>query len=178
MAKVVSARPVVIPYPRIESGSSSGKPSSSGTKLFRETYDSIQLIESVFLYAIDRNAFLFGALLGALKPVTDYHYKSVITKKGDYETNQEHFGQLVVIDQDMDDKVTDYNAKLRPGGKPTINDHSYIITYLTCKMIPVALAYITQGTVISRIITSGIGLKTGFTLTQKIVQWWGHVPQK
>lgn len=175
MPKVVAARPQVLPYPRTAESSSSSK-KLAGTKLFSEMHDTIQLVEATFLYAICPTAFLVGGFIGAAKPISDCYFKNVVPKTGDYQTNQEHFGQLVVMDQE----INEYNEKHKNNGKKVGNEFAGINTYLFCKGVTTGLAYLLKDAfpVGCYSVVGLIGLKAGYSLAQRAVQWAGAPPKK
>lgn len=177
MPKVVSAKPQVIPYPRIESSPSSSK-SLTGTLLFADNFDVLQVFEAAFLYTLNKNAFLIGSLIGAIKPLSDYHFKNVITKKSDYEVNQEQFGQLIIVDQEMDEYNDHYKDK--KDHKKAGNDFSGVSTYTISRMMVLGTAYFTTQNFypIGCLITGALGIRFGFNTAQRLVQTFGTPSKK
>ncbi|MCH9631883.1 MAG: hypothetical protein S4CHLAM6_02010 [Chlamydiae bacterium] len=148
-------------YPRIESSSSSKTTHVPGSDFFKDVYYSVNLVSNLSLYIIDRQFLFIGLLAGSAKPVCDFLSKGTVSKKGNYEENEQHVGQLMVANK----RDKNYTKKL---------------TYLAARAIPILIAQQAKKTnpAICHAITFMLSVKTGFSLAQKAVQWLNPPPKK
>ncbi len=160
---VIQQAPVVMLYPRVEppSSSRSGPRLAPGSTFFKDTHVSAQMISSVFLYIIDKPVFLASLALGAIKPISDFYSKHTVTKKGNYEHNEESVGDIMV--SDTSDPI--YERK---------------IAYAAIMAVPIVLAQKLkeESPILTHVITGVLGLKMGFDLAQRAIQWLIPPPKK
>lgn len=126
---VYTTKPQFMVYPRIESSSSS--PPINGRLLFSTPYNAFNIIQSIAHFAIDFKASLIGTAIGFALPVYHYYVNNAVPKSTQTEIEQEHFGQIMMIDQ----KVQDHNAKEPDPRKHVGNEVDGFTTYFFTKAI-------------------------------------------
>lgn len=132
---VYTTKPQFMLYPRIESKSSA--PKINGRMLFSTPYNALNVIQSIAHFAIDFKAALVGSAIGFAIPVYHYLANKAVPKYTQTEIEQEHFGQIMMIDQ----KVSDYNTKEPNPQKHVGNDVDGFSTYLFTKAVLPTVAF-------------------------------------
>ena len=158
-----STKPQALIYPRIESKSK--PPLINGRLLFGEPYVALNVIQSIAHFAIDFNAALLGTLVGFATPISHYYYYRAIPKQTQSEIEQEHLGEVMIIDQ----KVEAYNASnpRTPVGNPVSGFSTYIFAKAIFPMVALATQHMAPP--LCHAITFLGTVKNGYSLGQCLV---------
>ena len=103
----------------------------------------------------------------------------MVPKKGNYEITQQCFSELILKDQEVSEKISDFLAKNKDKKTKVPNNLSGVTTYaiLSSSLILGALGLKEASPFTCYLLTGFLGLKSGFSLAQRTVQWYSSIPK-